>query len=44
MLAAIIAFIAVSWRQERVAAWLLVPYAAWVAFAATLNGSIFALN
>jgi benzodiazapine receptor len=44
MLAAIIAFIALSWRQERIAAWLLVPYAAWVAFAAMLNGWIFALN
>ena len=44
MLAAIIAFIVLSWRQERIAAWLFVPYAAWVAFAAMLNGSIFALN
>jgi len=44
MLAAIVACIALSWRRERIAAWLLVPYAAWVAFAATLNGSILALN
>lgn len=44
MLVAIVAFIAVSWRQERIAAWLFVPYAAWVAFATTLNGSILALN
>ena len=44
MLAASVAFIVLSWQRERVAAWLLVPYAAWVAFAATLNGSIFALN
>ena len=44
MLVAIIAFIAISWRLERIAAWLFVPYAAWVGFAATLNGSILALN
>jgi tryptophan-rich sensory protein len=43
-LAAILAFIAASWRQDRVAAWLFVPYAAWVAFASMLNGAIFALN
>jgi translocator protein len=43
-LAAILAFIATAWRQDRVAAWLFVPYAAWVAFASVLNGSIWALN
>ena len=44
MLAAIIAFIALAWREEQAAAWLFVPYAAWVAFAAMLNGAIFAVN
>jgi len=44
MLAAILAFIAAAWRLDRVAAWLFVPYAAWVAFASVLNGSIWALN
>lgn len=44
MLAAILAFIASAWRQDRVAAWLFVPYAAWVAFASLLNGSIWMLN
>jgi tryptophan-rich sensory protein len=44
MLASILAFIAASWRQDRVAAWLFAPYAAWVAFASVLNGSILALN
>jgi len=44
MLSAIIAFIAATSRHDRVAAWLFVPYAAWVAFASLLNGSIFALN
>jgi translocator protein len=44
MLAAILGFIATAWRLDRVAAWLFVPYAAWVAFASVLNGSIWALN
>jgi hypothetical protein len=44
MLAAILAFIATAWRQDRVTAWLFVPYPAWVAFASVLNGSIWALN
>ena len=44
MLAAILAFIATAWRQDRLAAWLFVPYAAWVAFASMLNASIVALN
>ena len=44
LLTAILAFIATSWRQDRVAAWLFAPYAAWVAFASLLNGSIFMLN
>ena len=44
LLAAILAFIAVSWRQDRVAAWLFVPYAAWVGFASALNASILVLN
>ena len=44
LLAAILAFVAASWRRDRIAAWLFAPYAAWVAFASVLNGSIFALN
>lgn len=44
MLAAILAFIALSWRQDRIAAWLFAPYATWVAFASVLNASLFALN
>jgi translocator protein len=44
LLAAILAFVASAWRQDRVAAWLFVPYAAWVAFASVLNGSIWMLN
>lgn len=44
LLAAILAFIAVSWRQDRMAAWLFTPYAAWVSFASLLNASILVLN
>lgn len=44
MLAAIFAFIALTWYRERLAALLFVPYAAWVAFAALLNASILWLN
>ncbi len=40
----IIAFIAVVRREDRAAAWLFVPYAVWVAFAMSLNASIFVLN
>jgi tryptophan-rich sensory protein len=44
LLATILAFIAAAWPRDRVAAWLFIPYAAWVAFASLLNGSILALN
>jgi len=44
LFAAIVAFIAASRRQDPVAAWLFVPYAAWVAFATMLNASLLWLN
>jgi len=44
MLALILTFIALSWREDNVAAWLFVPYAAWVGFATLLNASIWWLN
>ncbi|HRO00129.1 MAG TPA: tryptophan-rich sensory protein [Nitrobacter sp.] len=44
LLATIVAFIGTAWRRDRVAAWLFSPYAAWVAFASVLNGSIWTLN
>lgn len=44
MLAAVLAFIVLAWRRDRVAALLFLPYAAWVAFASLLNAAIFALN
>jgi tryptophan-rich sensory protein len=43
MLAVILGFIAPA-RWNRLAAWLFAPNAAWVAFAAVLNGSIWMLN
>jgi tryptophan-rich sensory protein len=44
MLAAILGFIASAWRVDRAATWLFVPYAAWVGFAALLNGAIWTMN
>ena len=44
LLISVYGFIAVSWRQDRLSAWLFVPYAAWVSFATLLNGSILLLN
>jgi len=44
LLGVIIAFIAAAWSRDRVAAWLFVPYAAWVAFASVLNAAILVLN
>ncbi len=42
--AAILATLIAFWRRSRVAGWLLVPYLAWVAFAAGLNFEIARLN
>jgi len=44
MLVTIVGFIVTARRVDSVAAWLFVPYAAWVAFASLLNGSIWTLN
>jgi translocator protein len=44
LLVSIIAFIFTAWRQDRAAAWLFIPYAAWVGFASVLNGSILVMN
>jgi benzodiazapine receptor len=41
---AILATIVAAWRVSRPAAWLLVPYLAWVSFATTLNAAIWWLN
>ena len=44
LLAVIVGFIWVQWRENRVAAGLFIPYAVWVAFASLLNYSIYRLN
>lgn len=44
LLLVIVAAIVVFWPLSRIAAGLLVPYAAWVAFATLLNAAIWRLN
>lgn len=44
LLVAIIATLALFWRLDRIAGALLVPYAAWVAFAMVLNAALWRLN
>lgn len=44
MFVVIVAFILTAWHQDRVSALLFLPYAAWVGFAAALNGAILMLN
>lgn len=40
----IVTFILLSWRRDRLAALLMVPYAFWVGFASVLNFEIWRLN
>jgi tryptophan-rich sensory protein len=44
LLLSIAATIAASLRADRCAAWLLMPYVVWVAYAATINAGVAALN
>jgi benzodiazapine receptor len=44
LLAAIVATAAAFWRVDRPAALMLIPYAAWAAFASALNFEIWRLN
>lgn len=44
LLSAIVATAILFRRVDRIAAWLFVPYVAWVAFAAVLNAAIWWLN
>jgi translocator protein len=44
LLAAIVAFIALSWSSDSLSARLFVPYAAWAFFASILNVAIWRLN
>jgi len=41
---AILATVIAAWRVSRPAAWLLLPYLAWVTFATVLNAAIWRLN
>lgn len=40
----IAAFIGCTWSRDRAAAWMFVPYLAWVSFASALNFAIWQLN
>ena len=42
--ATIATFIGIARRRDPVSAWLFVPYAAWVGFAAVLNAAFLVLN
>ena len=44
LLIAIIGFIMITWRRDKIASLLFVPYAAWVAFASVLNGALLYAN
>ncbi|MBR0755642.1 tryptophan-rich sensory protein [Bradyrhizobium jicamae] len=44
LLAAIVGFIGVQWRDDRLASVLFVPYAVWVGFASLLNYMLYRLN
>jgi tryptophan-rich sensory protein len=44
LLLAILVTIRLFWPLDRIAAWLLVPYAAWVGYATALNVAIWRLN
>jgi len=44
LLVLILAFIGLSWRRDRLASALFVPYGLWVAYATVLNAAVVALN
>lgn len=44
LLASVLLCTACFWRIDRLAAWLMCPYAAWVVFASALNFEIWRLN
>ena len=44
LLVAVASFILASWRQDRTAALLFLPYLTWVGFATALNAAILVLN
>ncbi|MEO1701130.1 MAG: TspO/MBR family protein [Pseudomonadota bacterium] len=44
MIALTVAFIASSWKTDQIAALFMVPYLAWISFAALLNATLWAMN
>jgi len=44
LLVAVAALVVSAWRDQRVAAWLLLPYLAWVGYATALTAGIVVLN
>lgn len=44
LLALIICYVGINWKRDSVAAWLFIPYLAWVSFATLLNFSLAILN
>ena len=44
LFAAVVLALRQFWRLDRIAGWLLMPYAAWVLFAGILNAAIWRLN
>jgi tryptophan-rich sensory protein len=44
LLVSIVAFVFLTWSEDRLSALLFAPYAAWVGFASALNGAILFLN
>lgn len=44
LIASVVWFAVSAWTHSKAAAWLMVPYVLWLAFATTLNAGIIALN
>ena len=44
LLGTVTVFICTAWRRDLVAAWLFVPYAAWVVYTSALNASTLAFQ
>jgi tryptophan-rich sensory protein len=40
----LVATMAIAWKPDRMAVWLLVPYLLWVSYATYLNAGLFRLN
>jgi tryptophan-rich sensory protein len=40
----LVATMAIAWKPDRMAVWLLAPYLLWVSYATYLNAGLFRLN